>query len=62
MGQLQKAQPVHRAVIWVLVMLSIILTASVMYPDISGETILVVLAGGTVRHRWLCRDGCAAQR
>ncbi|MDE4936349.1 NRAMP family divalent metal transporter [Burkholderia contaminans] len=36
------------AVIWVLVMLSIILTASVMYPDISGETILVVLAGGTV--------------
>ncbi|WDD95576.1 divalent metal cation transporter [Burkholderia sp. FERM BP-3421] len=36
------------AVIWVLVMLSIILTASVMYPDISGETILEVLAGGTL--------------
>ncbi|MGH8777909.1 Nramp family divalent metal transporter [Paraburkholderia sp.] len=35
------------AVIWVLVMLSIVLTASVMYPDISGETILAVLAGGT---------------
>lgn len=36
------------AVIWVLVMLSIILTASVIYPDITGETILEVLAGGTV--------------
>jgi hypothetical protein len=36
------------AVIWVLVMLSIILTASVMYPDISGEAILDVLIGGSV--------------
>ncbi|VWD60437.1 natural resistance-associated macrophage protein [Burkholderia lata] len=36
------------AVIWVLVMLSIILTASVMYPDISGEAILDVLVGGCV--------------
>ena len=36
------------SVIWVLVMLSIILTASVMYPDISGETIIDVLVGGTV--------------
>lgn len=36
------------AVVWVLVMLSIILTASVMYPDIAGETILEVLAGGTL--------------
>ncbi|WP_250437822.1 Nramp family divalent metal transporter [Caballeronia sp. ATUFL_F2_KS9A] len=36
------------SVIWVLVMLSIILTAAVMYPDISGETIIRVLAGGTV--------------
>ncbi|MCG7403352.1 MULTISPECIES: Nramp family divalent metal transporter [Caballeronia] len=36
------------SVIWVLVMLSIILTAAVMYPDISGETIIGVLAGGTV--------------
>jgi Mn2+/Fe2+ NRAMP family transporter len=35
------------AVIWVLVMLSIVLTASVMYPDISGEAILAVLGGGT---------------
>nr|WKF60925.1 Divalent metal cation transporter MntH [Paraburkholderia busanensis] len=36
------------AVVWVLVMLSIILTASVMYPDITGETIMEVLAGGTL--------------
>ncbi|KVE26803.1 manganese transporter [Burkholderia singularis] len=36
------------AVIWVLVMLSIILTASVLYPDISGETMLEVLALGTL--------------
>ena len=36
------------AVIAVLVLLSIILTASVLYPDISGETILVILAGGVV--------------
>ncbi|MEX3929466.1 Nramp family divalent metal transporter [Paraburkholderia sp. BR10936] len=36
------------AVIWVLVLLSIILTASVMYPDISGETILEVLVDGTL--------------
>jgi NRAMP (natural resistance-associated macrophage protein)-like metal ion transporter len=36
------------AVVWVLVMLSIILTASVMYPDITGDAILEVLAGGTL--------------
>ncbi|KIP13687.1 natural resistance-associated macrophage family protein [Burkholderia sp. MSHR3999] len=36
------------AVIWVLVLLSIILTASVMYPDISGNAIVDVLVGGTV--------------
>ncbi len=36
------------AVIWVLVMLSIILTASVMYPDISGRAMLEVLGGGTL--------------
>jgi Mn2+/Fe2+ NRAMP family transporter len=36
------------AVIWVLVMLSIILTASVMYADITGETILETLAGGAL--------------
>jgi hypothetical protein len=35
-------------VVWVLVMLSIVLTASVMYPDMSGETIVEILAGGTV--------------
>jgi NRAMP (natural resistance-associated macrophage protein)-like metal ion transporter len=33
-------------VIAVLVMLSIILTASVLYPEISGETIIAVLVGG----------------
>ena len=36
------------AVIWVLVLLSIILTASVMYPDISGEAIV---DAGAWRHR-----------
>ncbi|MGQ7934322.1 NRAMP family divalent metal transporter [Paraburkholderia sp. D1E] len=36
------------AVVWVLVMLSIVLTASVMYPDITGEAIIEVLAGGTL--------------
>jgi Mn2+/Fe2+ NRAMP family transporter len=36
------------AVIAILVMLSIILTASVLYPDISGETILLILAVGSV--------------
>jgi hypothetical protein len=36
------------AVIWVLVMLSIILTTSVIYPDIAAETIIEVLAGGTL--------------
>ncbi|MFM0615451.1 divalent metal cation transporter [Paraburkholderia nemoris] len=36
------------AVVWVLVMLSIILTASVLYPDITGEAIIEVLAGGTL--------------
>ena len=36
------------AVIWVLVMLSIILTTATVFPDISGETIVTVLGGGTV--------------
>jgi len=36
------------AVIAVLVMLSIILTASVLYPDMSETTILAILGGGTV--------------
>ena len=35
------------AVIWVLVMLSVILTAATVFPDISGETIVAVLGGGT---------------
>jgi Mn2+/Fe2+ NRAMP family transporter len=36
------------AVIAVLVMLSIILTASVLYPDISGDLIVEVLVGGSL--------------
>jgi Mn2+/Fe2+ NRAMP family transporter len=35
------------SVIAVLVMLSVVLTASVLYPDITGQTILWVLGGGT---------------
>jgi hypothetical protein len=35
-------------VIGVLVMLSIILTASVLYPDISERTILIILAAGSL--------------
>jgi Mn2+/Fe2+ NRAMP family transporter len=35
------------AVVWVLVMLSIILTAATVFPDISEETIVAVLGGGT---------------
>jgi len=34
------------AVIWLLVMLSMILTAATAFPDMSGETILIVLGGG----------------
>jgi len=30
----------------VLVLLSVVLTASVLYPDISGETIVAILGGG----------------
>jgi Mn2+/Fe2+ NRAMP family transporter len=36
------------AVIWVLVMLSVILTAATIFPAMTGETILAVLGGGTV--------------
>jgi hypothetical protein len=36
------------AAIAVLVMLSIILTASVLYPEMSGETIIAVLVGGSL--------------
>jgi len=35
------------AVIWVLVMLSIILTAATVFPDMTGETILLILGGGS---------------
>jgi Mn2+/Fe2+ NRAMP family transporter len=35
------------AVIWVLVMLSIILTAATVFPDMTGGTIVAVLGGGT---------------
>ena len=35
------------AVIWVLVMLSIVLTTATVFPDMSGETILVILGGGS---------------
>src|SRR6202007_838020 len=34
------------AVVWVLVMLSVILTAATVFPDISGATIVTVLGGG----------------
>ena len=34
------------AVIVILVLLSVVLTASVLYPDITGETILAILGGG----------------
>ena len=36
------------AVIAVLVLLSIVLTASVLYPDITSETILLILGGGLI--------------
>jgi Mn2+/Fe2+ NRAMP family transporter len=36
------------AVIGILVLLSIVLTASVLYPDIDGQTILLILGAGSV--------------
>jgi hypothetical protein len=36
------------AVIWVLVLLSVVLTAATLYPDISGTTIIWILIGGTL--------------
>jgi Mn2+/Fe2+ NRAMP family transporter len=36
------------AVIWILVLLSVILTASVLFPNISGGAIVTVLLGGVV--------------
>ena len=35
------------AVVWVLVLLSVILTAATAFPDVTGETILAVLGGGS---------------
>jgi len=36
------------AVIWALVMLSLVLTAATVFPAMTGETILTVLGGGTI--------------
>jgi NRAMP (natural resistance-associated macrophage protein)-like metal ion transporter len=36
------------AIIWVLVLLSIVLTAATLYPDITGSTIIGILVGGTL--------------
>jgi hypothetical protein len=36
------------AIIWILVVLSIILTAATVYPDISGKAIVEILVGGTL--------------
>ena len=36
------------AVIWVLVMLSVILTMATVFPDLSSEAILEILGGGTI--------------
>ncbi len=50
------------AVIAVLVMLSIILTASVLYPDISGTTITGILAGGSLLGLLITLAGWALRR
>ena len=44
----QKLNIFTGAIIWVLVMLSVILTAATVFPDISGATILAILGGGSV--------------
>ncbi|MGV2288663.1 Nramp family divalent metal transporter [Trinickia sp. YCB016] len=36
------------AIVWILVVLSIILTAATVYPDISGKAIMEILVGGTL--------------
>ncbi|WP_207004911.1 Nramp family divalent metal transporter [Trinickia mobilis] len=36
------------AIIWILVVLSIILTTATVYPDISGKAIMEILVGGTL--------------
>jgi hypothetical protein len=50
------------AVIAVLVMLSIILTASVLYPEISGATIVGILVAGSALALTASAVGCAFQR
>jgi Mn2+/Fe2+ NRAMP family transporter len=61
------------AVIWVLVMLSMVLTAATVFPDISGETIIASLGLGTalgavgfaaiaVLRRWRAEPGAAGNR
>ena len=48
MGELRKLNVFTSAVVWVLVLLSIILTASVLFPHISSTQIIGVLVGGVV--------------
>jgi Mn2+/Fe2+ NRAMP family transporter len=36
------------AIVWILVMLSVVLTASTAYPDISGQTIMLLLGCGSL--------------
>jgi len=43
----RKLNAVTGAIIWILLLLSVILTASVLFPDISGAQIAAVLLGGT---------------
>ena len=46
LGERSEAQRPDLAIVWVLVLLSIILTASVLFPNISGSQIEVVLGAG----------------
>ena len=48
MGEWAVDQPLTGAVIAILVMLSIILTTSVLYPEITGRQILWILVGGSI--------------
>ncbi len=40
-------------VVWVLVLLSVILTASIVFPTITGGMIMAILAGGTLLGAYL---------
>ena len=44
----RKLNMVTGTIVWVLVLLSVILTASVLFPDITGAQIVAVLVGGMV--------------